>query len=358
MRTQQMSIVGDLATARWRALGTTVVLRLTDPWALVRARTSVEHELDAIDRACSRFRPDSDLSRVNASDGRPTPVSPLLIEALVLALRAARLTAGDVDPTVGRALLLAGYDRDWRLLEPPAQSDSLDTATVSAHTVSAHTRWRAIELDPNGGRVRIPPGVRLDLGATAKAWAADRAARAVYDATGAGVLVSLGGDIATAGLPPVGGWQIHVTDDHRSAPTAPGQTVSIHSGGLATSSTTVRRWSHRGRTMHHIIDPTTGMPVREIWRTVSVAATSCLDANIATTATFVKAGAAPAWLARLGVPARLVNRAGRVYLIGDWPSKTTNVPRPISPDTAPPTANATNVARNFVGRAIAESSCR
>src|ERR1700728_748437 len=108
----------ELASVTWEALGTSVVLRVTDPAALAHARAQVERELDGIDRACSRFRADSELSRVNTSDGRPVQIGELLMEALELAVRAAELTGGDVDPTVGRALELAGYDRDWRLLTP------------------------------------------------------------------------------------------------------------------------------------------------------------------------------------------------------------------------------------------------
>jgi thiamine biosynthesis lipoprotein len=170
--------------------------------------------------------------------------------------------------------------------------------------------------------VSVPNGVRLDLGATAKAWAADRAARAAAAETGCGVLVGIGGDIATCGRAPAGGWQIRVTDDHRSDPTAPGQTISIESGGLATSSTAVRRWSHTGQDMHHVIDPRTGAPVRGTWRTVSVAAADCTQANIATTAALVRAGAATGWLEELGLPARLVDWSGRTSVVGGWPQET------------------------------------
>jgi thiamine biosynthesis lipoprotein len=103
-----------LAQASWQALGTSVVLRSTDPDALASAREAVERELAEIDLACSRFRADSELVRCNRRAGRPVAVGALLFEALELALDAARLTDGDVDPTVGRALELAGYDRDWR----------------------------------------------------------------------------------------------------------------------------------------------------------------------------------------------------------------------------------------------------
>jgi FAD:protein FMN transferase len=349
------------ARASWRALGTSVELVLTDSCALAQARAIVERWLDEIDRACSRFREDSELTRVNAQAGRTVQVDPLLLEAIEVALRAAELTGGDVDPTIGAALELAGYDRDWRLLaclppamrgprigeQPPHDRSDGDEAfgrraggspvmrleeTVPrrseetaprAPRVRATVRsgWETADLARDRATLRIPRGVKLDLGATAKAWAADRASRAVHDATGCGVLVSLGGDISTAGPGPASGWRVHVTDDHRSGPDAPGQTISITAGGLATSSTTVRRWRHEGRTMHHIIDPATGEPAADAWRTVSVAAIDCADANIAATAAIVRGQQAPAWLARLRLPARLVGQDGNVLTVGSWPQE-------------------------------------
>jgi thiamine biosynthesis lipoprotein ApbE len=318
---------GRLADASWEALGTSVVLRLGEPDALACARAAVEQELAAIDSACSRFRADSELARVNAAAGRSTRAGRLLIEALEVALRAAELTDGDVDPTLGRALELAGYDRDWRLLAPPIEHDPVvaderGPAAQREPAVVARVRagWRTVAVDRASCSVRIPAGVRLDLGATAKAWAADRAAVAAAEASGCGVLVSLGGDIATCGRPPTGGWRVRVTDDHRSDCSAAGQTISIRSGGLATSSTVVRRWRHAGSTMHHIIDPATEAPVRSSWRTVSVAAADCTDANIAATAAIVRALDAPAWLAGLGLPARLVDWDGNVRTVGSWPA--------------------------------------
>src|SRR5258707_14357440 len=98
---------------------------------------------------------------------------------------------------------------------------------------------------------------------------------------GCGVLVSLGGDVAVAGPPRGNGWRIRVTDDHAAPADAPGQSVTISSGGLETSSTTVRSWKAGSATMHHIIDPRTGLPARSRWRTVRVAPRTCGDANIA-----------------------------------------------------------------------------
>ncbi|HEY1458151.1 MAG TPA: FAD:protein FMN transferase [Solirubrobacteraceae bacterium] len=304
-----------IAAAQWQALSTTVVLRLTDPRALEEAHTIVSDLLAHLDRTCSRFRPDSDLSRVNGSRGRAVRVDPLLIEALEVALRAAELTAGEVDPTIGRALELAGYDRDWLQI-------SERTVVQPEPILAAHVRrgWQTVALDRAGSMVRVPDGIHLDLGATAKAWAADRAARAVAERTGSGVLVGLGGDISTAGTPPPGGWQIHVTDDHRDGPQAPGQRVSISDGGLATSSTAARRWVKAGKAMHHIIDPATCEPVRGGWRTVSVAARNATDANIASTAALIRAERAPQWLEQLGLPARLVAEDGGVRTTAGWPT--------------------------------------
>jgi len=281
--------------------------------ALIDARAVVEHELDAIDRACSRFRADSEISAVNEHPGRAQHVSELFLEALEVALRAAELSEGAVDPTVGEALILAGYDRDFALL--PAVSAPRTRTSVRATRAPG---LQSICVDREHRTVTVPRGVRLDLGASAKALAADRAARAAHRHTGGGVLVSLGGDVSVAGPPPGPGWAVRVCED-RAAPDSPsGQTVLIRDGALATSSTTVRRWRHDAPA-HHIIDPASGRPARVVWRTVSVAATTCVDANTAATASIVLGERALAWLRDAGLPARLVAADGAVSTIGAWP---------------------------------------
>jgi thiamine biosynthesis lipoprotein len=131
------------------------------------------------------------------------------------------------------------------------------------------------------------------------------------------VLVSLGGDVASAGEAPEAGWSIGIADDHAAAPAA---TVAIRGGGLATSSTAVRRWRSGDFLLHHLIDPSTGRPADSRWRTASVAAASCLDANAASTAAILLGGRAPAWLERRGLDARLVARDGAALTIGRWPA--------------------------------------
>jgi thiamine biosynthesis lipoprotein len=312
------------AQASWQALGSTAVLRVEDRASLEEATALVKESLAAFDEACSRFREDSELSRVNREAGRPVAVGPMLIEALQLARRGAELTEGALDPTIGIPLERAGYDRSWELLVAAPDRPAAATPPQDPPRVTARRRggWRELAIDPVHGVVRIPAGVKLDLGATAKALAADRAAAAVHEQLGCGVLVAIGGDLATAGTPPDGGWQIHVTDDHRAGADAPGQRITIASGGLATSSTVVRRWRVGGRELHHIIDPATGEPVLSRWRTVSVAAADCADANIASTTALLRGAEAPDWLAGLGLPARLVEVSGRVRVVAGWPRES------------------------------------
>jgi thiamine biosynthesis lipoprotein len=300
-----------VATSAWTALGTTAAVVVSDG-DHDAARTAVEAELAAIDAACSRFRPDSELEALNAAGGRPVRASALLLEAVTVAVRAARISGGLVDPTVGSALVLAGYDRDF------ADVRGSRLRRVRAARVAG---WRAVELDPVARTVRVPAGVRLDLGATAKALAADRAAAAALAAGSAGgVLVNLGGDIATAGEAPAGGWSVGVADDHRCPPARADQQVALASGGLSTSSTTVRRWRRRGGDAHHIVDPRTGAPAAEHWRTVTVAAATCVDANIGSTAAIVLGAEAERWLADAGLPARLVAAGGGVRTTAGWPA--------------------------------------
>jgi thiamine biosynthesis lipoprotein len=295
----------------FRALGTGVAVRTTDPSGRAVALAVVESELAAIDAACSRFRDDSELTRLNRAEGQPLRVSPLFLEALSAGLRAAEATDGLVTPTVGVALRWIGYDRDF------AEIGGDGGIAPSARTVPA---WRALRIDHDRSEARLLAGVEIDLGATAKALAADRAAVAVARATGMGALVSVGGDLAIAGPPPTGGWAVRVAEDHGAATGTPGdETISLNSGGLATSSTTVRRWRRGEQEMHHIVNPATGLPARVYWRTATVGAATCLDANIASTAAIILGRAAPRWLEARGLPARLFSRDGRIHLVGAWP---------------------------------------
>ena len=262
-----------MKTISFPAIGTTAELTLADDRDSAEAEALMRRRLHDIDRAASRFRPDSELALVEAMGG-PRRVSSLLSGAVHTALAAARDTGGAVDPTAR-----PGFPG----------------------------RWETVELDPHRRVLSVPEGVEIDVGATGKALIADRIVRDVQRATGSAVMVSLGGDIACAGR---GGWDIGVADGHKA--TVADQVVRIKSGGLATSSTVARPG--------HIVDPETGEPVESPWRTVTVAARSCVAANTASTAAIVLGASAPRWLAARGLPARLVAHDGTVVRVGGWPA--------------------------------------
>ncbi len=298
--------------AAWRAIGCECRVVVTDPGALDDARALLTADLAALDLAASRFRDDSEVSRLTAQGGAPTAVSPLLADLLRAALDAAAATDGTVDPTLGQALADCGYDLDFVAL-PPTRPGRV--------TVRPRARWTDVRLA--GTVVTMPPGTRLDLGATAKALAADRSAERLAAELGCGVLVSLGGDVAARGAAPEGGWAIRVQElpqPLEAEPDGPTQTVAITGGGLATSSVRARRWAYGAAEMHHLLDPRTGLPAATPWRTVSAAAPDCLTANVATTATIVLGERGLEHARSSGLPMRLVAADGAVTRLGGWPA--------------------------------------
>jgi thiamine biosynthesis lipoprotein len=295
---------------RTRALGTTAELVVTDSAALVAASELLIGELERIDRVASRFRDDSDLSRLNAVAGTESEVSTGLFEAIEVALAMASATDGLVDPTVGLAMNQLGYDRDFAAL--------LDGVDGDLPPVQPVPGWRSVRIDRARHVVELPANCALDLGATAKALAADRAATSIYRQLGCGALVSLGGDAAAAGPAPAGGFVIGIADTCTS-PTA-SEAVGISSGGLASSGIGVRQWQLGSHSVHHIVDPGTGRSAPVFWRTVTTTAASCVQANAASTAAIVLGERAIDWLAEIGLPARLVHLDGSVMHTPGWPA--------------------------------------
>jgi thiamine biosynthesis lipoprotein len=298
---------------RFRALGTYVHLSTTGH--LGRAVELSEAVLAEVDRTCSRFRADSDLSRANARAGRWTEVGPLLAAAVSVAVDAARDTDGLVDPCLGHQLVEVGYDADLSVVL--ARGDARPLPPASARPDA----WREVRVDPEGA-VFVPAGAQLDLGATAKAWAADLLAVALVDAVGGDALVSLGGDIRIAG-PGRRDWPVVITEhpDGVGDELAP-EEITLDGGGLATSSVLVRRWVAGGVAQHHLLDPRTGRPVPPYWRTVTATGRTCVAANVATTAAIVLGPGAERWLTDRGVDARLVDVDGGVHRTGQWPVTT------------------------------------
>lgn len=305
-----------LPTETWTDWSCLVRLVITDAAALAPAAADLRALMSRVERAASRFREDSELNWANANAGRPVPISRTFVNLMSTALDSARLTVGAVDPTLGRDLTRIGYDRDISLVIG-APDD-----TGAPEIRRRRTDWHDVRLDRQAGLLTVPVGAALDLGATAKAQTADWAAADLADRYGCDVLVEIGGDLAVAGRKR--DWQVTVAEQSGRA----GQQISLGvgngSGGIATSTRTVRHWQRGGRDLHHLIDPATGLPVTGHWRTVTVAADSAAHANTCSTAAMVLgaigARAATEWLERQGVAARLIDNDGRVVAVGGWPT--------------------------------------
>jgi thiamine biosynthesis lipoprotein len=295
---------------RTRALGTIAEV-VTDAGALFEASEMLERELERIDVVASRFRSDSDLSRLNAAAGSEVIVGEDLFEAIDVALAMAEATGGLVDPTVGAAMNSLGYDRDFAEVLP-----GVDGNLPPARAVPG---WRSVSMDAGRRAVRLPAQTSLDLGATAKALAADRAATAIHRSLGCGVLVSLGGDASAAGPAPVGGFAIGIADTCTSP--VPAEVIAVSSGGLASSGIGVRHWRLGAHQVHHIVDPATGLSAAPCWRMVSVAAATCVQANAASTAAMVLGARAVDWLGARGLPARLLRLDGTAVYTEGWPTR-------------------------------------
>lgn len=320
------------AISEWDLWSTTARVVVTDQEVLADAVRLAKEVCADVEMACSRFRTDSEIIRLRAQLVDGWEVSDTLAGIVRGALTAAQETAGTMDPTVGNMLLTLGYDRDFSLVAAADRSaDRVRTgspdepAFPTAGTFGIRTEhripgWTRIRLE--GNRLTVPDCVLLDLGAVGKALAADWAAAKISSTLGCGTMVSLGGDLATAGPAPTAGWTVLVQD----LPADPPSTVRLEPGyALATSSTQKRRWTHQGNPVHHIIDPRTGLAAETIWRTVTVAATTCAEANAVSTSCIVRGHAALPWLRKIGHPARLVDNQGRVLTLGGWPEERQGV---------------------------------
>lgn len=257
---------------------------------------TLESEVARLDELASRFRTDSTLTRVNTSSGRWVEVPWGFVGVLTACLDAARATGGLVDPTLGRAIKAAGYDR-WA-------GQPTDTQ-AGIHTGA----WRGVGIRPgrNQAQVRIPEHTALDLGSIAKGWLADRLAVAVRRA-GHDVLANMGGDIRVLASSP---WTVWADSELPGVPAAP---VDLLDGGVATSGVGHRAWQGG----HHIIDPRTGHSARTSWHAVSVVAATAADANAAATAAMILADDGPAWLTTQGLDARFVSTE-TITTTGRWP---------------------------------------
>ena len=259
-------------THTFRSMGCAIVVGGATP-AEARA---IEVLFAERDRVFSRFRPDSQLNAVNATDGTVL-VSRLFAATLEIALEAAAATDGIVDPTLGAAIVAAGYDHDFAQLD--------DGQVTNGHPMAPGC-WRSVRLA--GRLLTRPAGVQLDLNGVVKALAVDDAMQLL---SGRG-FVSAGGDLATNG--PV------------DVALPGGGAVRLVEGGIATSGSAARRWTSAGEERHHLIDSSTGGPARSPWTQVTVVGASCVAADVCAKAAFLLGCDGPAWLDTHELPGRFL----------------------------------------------------
>ena len=231
--------------------------------------------LSGIERCLSRFDPVSDLSRLNADRRSRVPSPPLLRAAVGAALRAARLTGGLVDPTMLGAVRRAGYHESLARARAPSLRAALDAAPPRRPArPHPNGRWAMVEVDDAAGVIRRPPGVELDLGGSAKGWAADvLGARLERHGRFA---VDCGGDLRVGtgrGAP----WEVRVRHPLTGDVA---YTLHVRDGGVATSGIDGRLWrGPDGAFAHHLIDPATGSPAWTGLVAATALAPSALEAE-------------------------------------------------------------------------------
>jgi FAD:protein FMN transferase len=291
------------------AMGTEVSL-ITEEAAAGQADEEVRRLFAEWERRLSRFRPDSELSLLNAHPGRAMVVGELLFEVLAAALRAARATGGLYDPTLLRALERLGYDRSFEQVA--------GGVPAAPGPVPAGGGWRRVELDPQSRTVTLPPGVGVDLGGIAKGMAVDAAVGRLRTAGVGAAMVSAGGDLRVHGLPPGSDcWPIAI-DGPRDAVTVP-----LVRGSLATSGIGRRHWRQGEVERHHLLDPRHARPARTGLLSVTVAAATCAQAEVAAKTAFIL-GPRPGadFLASKRLAGLLVARSGARWRTGSWPASS------------------------------------
>ncbi|TCO26592.1 thiamine biosynthesis lipoprotein [Kribbella steppae] len=295
------------ASRTWTAWSCTVRLTVDDPAVLGAACGELKALMDRVDKAASRFRPDSELSVVNSRADAMVPVSRLLVDLVDVSLVAASMSGGAVDPTVGAAVIAAGYNDDIERVRRRFPQPAEELKPIPG--------WEQVRLNRKLALLGVPQDSALDLGAIAKAWTADRAALVLSKRYGCAVLVEIGGDLRAAGEP-AEPWIITVAERAGD----PGVLVTLAHGGLTTSTRTVRRWETPDGSAHHLIDPRTGKPADGPWRTASVWAPTAVRANTFSTALVATGEAAVGRLTLAGHPARLVADDGEVTELAGWPA--------------------------------------
>lgn len=294
--------VAQLVEHQFRSMGCDVVVLAPD--SATEGVIAAHEVIDDWDATFSRFRPSSELARLNDAGGRPFATSERMLAVIGTAIEAAQATDGLFDPLLGGRMAELGYDRTFEALAAPKTSTPPGPWRGGA--------WREIVVDCERGTVRLPAGYRLDLGGIAKGMAVDAALAGLVAAGVRDAAVSAGGDLAVVGLPPgKASWPIAIEGQET--------VIALREGGLATSSVLRRRWSAEGTQRHHLLDPRTGLPSTGPIVQATVAAPTCRQAEVAAKMAILSSlGRAIGWLEMHRLAAVLVAADGMSWRVGTW----------------------------------------
>ncbi len=298
----------------FEVMGTTAHVMVVDgPEALVDRAVA---ELDELEARWSRFRPDSELSRLNERSGVPVVVSPATFELVERAVEGRRITGGRFDPTLLDAVRAAGYDRSFELVA--AAGVPTPTGPDRAVSPRAGRPVGTIHLDRVARTVTLGPDVAIDPGGIGKGLAADLVVEDLLAAGAGGAMVNVGGDLRADGRGPDGGWIVAVTDP--IDPEDVVDTLAITAGAIASTWRTRRTWTATdGSTRHHLIDPATGRPADSGLAGVTVVGGRGWQVEVLAKAAFLAGPVDGAGvLADHGVAGLLVTDDGLHLPVGAW----------------------------------------
>jgi thiamine biosynthesis lipoprotein len=312
-------------TRRFRAMNTDVLavvaVGVTEEAPAAVALEEIERLFASVEACASRFRPDSELSQLNRSAGRPFAASPVLYALVEAALQGAAETEGAFDPTLLDALERAGYDRSFDQLPDERPSPSEGGGPTSegdspALPVAGAADWRRIRLDPEGRTITLPPGCRIDLGGIGKGWTVDEARARLREGGFRDFALDAGGDLYAAGRQGDGEpWSVGVADPDR--PEQDLAVLAVDGRAVATSTTARRRWRIEGEARHHLIDPRTRRPAASGVVSATVEADSVARAEVLAKAALVLGPEeGRALLERRGVAGLLVLDSGKLVPVG------------------------------------------
>lgn len=306
---EQLTVPESMGREQFRAMGTTVSVLLPER-SIHAGAGAVRLLFEHWEKILSRFQPESELSRLNQQAGKPVRVSNLLFHVTRAALNAAQVSKGVYDPTLLRQLERLGYARSF---------DELPTDIPEReYSPNSGGDWRAIRLNSRERSITLPEGSGLDLGGIAKGMAVDAALHLLYQSGIQTALVNAGGDLAVMGMPPgQQHWPLLIDGPQRS------WVIPFQYGALATSGIARRHWRQGEQVRHHLLDPRTGEPVLTTLWSVTAAAGTCEQAEVAAKVAFllgIEQGAH--FLKRHGLAGLFVCKDGRWIAAGPWPVKS------------------------------------